>query len=243
MLNRIILIGRLTADPELRYTPSGTAVAQFSLAVDRPRTNQNGERETDFINIVVWQKQAELCAQYLRKGRMAAVDGRLQIRSYENKEGQKVRVAEVVAEGVRFLDRGEGGGGGNQGGDFGGGSYGGGNQGGGYGGGNQGGGGFGGGNQGGGGFGGGNQGGGGYGGGNQGGGGFGGGNQGGGGFGGGNQGGGGFGGGNQGGGGFGGGNQGGGGFGGGNQGGGKRNDDPFSDDGKPIDISDDDLPF
>jgi single-strand DNA-binding protein len=214
MLNRIILIGRLTADPELRYTPSGTAVAQFSLAVDRPRTNQNGERETDFINIVVWQKQAELCAQYLRKGRMAAVDGRLQIRSYENKEGQKVRVAEVVAEGVRFLDRGEGGGGGNQGGDFGGGGYGGGNQGGG-----------------------------GFGGGNQGGGGFGGGNQGGGGFGGGNQGGGGFGGGNQGGGGFGGGNQGGGGFGGGNQGGGKRNDDPFSDDGKPIDISDDDLPF
>ncbi|KEO81199.1 single-stranded DNA-binding protein [Tumebacillus flagellatus] len=226
MLNRIILIGRLTADPELRYTPSGTAVAQFSLAVDRQRSNQNGERETDFINIVVWQKQAELCAQYLRKGRMAAVDGRLQIRSYDNKEGQKVRVAEVVAESVRFLDRGDNAGGG--GGDFGGGGYGGGNQGGGFGGGNQGG--YGGGNQGGG-FGGGNQGG--YGGGNQGGG-FGGGNQGG--FGGGNQGGG-FGGGNQGGG-FGGGNQGG--FGGG---GGKRNDDPFSDDGKPIDISDDDLPF
>ncbi|MDB5085858.1 MAG: ssb [Bacilli bacterium] len=105
MLNRIILIGRLTADPELRYTNSGTAVASFSLAVDRPRPNQNGERETDFINIVVWQKQAELCAQYLKKGRLAAVDGRLQIRSYDNKEGQKVRVAEVVAESVRFLDR------------------------------------------------------------------------------------------------------------------------------------------
>lgn len=107
MLNRVILIGRLTQDPELRYTNSGTAVASFSLAVDRMRPNQSGERETDFINIVVWQKQAELCAQYLHKGRLAAVDGRLQIRSYENREGQKVRVAEVVAESVRFLDRGE----------------------------------------------------------------------------------------------------------------------------------------
>ena len=107
MLNRVILIGRLTQDPELRYTGSGTAVASFTLAVDRMRTSQSGERETDFINIVVWQKQAELCAQYLHKGRLAAVDGRLQIRSYENREGQKVRVAEVVAESVRFLDRGD----------------------------------------------------------------------------------------------------------------------------------------
>jgi single-strand DNA-binding protein len=107
MLNRIILIGRLTADPELRYTASGTAVASFSLAVDRPRANQQGERETDFINIVVWQKLGELCAQYLKKGRMAAVEGRLQIRSYDNKEGQRVRVAEVVADNVRFLDRGD----------------------------------------------------------------------------------------------------------------------------------------
>lgn len=107
MLNRIVLIGRLTQDPELRYTNSGTAVATFSLAVDRQRPNQNGERETDFINIVVWQKQAETCAQYLHKGRLAAVDGRLQIRTYENREGQKVRVAEVVAETVRFLDRGD----------------------------------------------------------------------------------------------------------------------------------------
>lgn len=108
MLNRVVLIGRLTQDPELRYTNSGTAVASFSLAVDRARTGPNGERETDFINIVVWQKQAELCAQYLHKGRLAAVDGRLQIRSYDNREGQKVRVAEVVAESVRFLDRGDG---------------------------------------------------------------------------------------------------------------------------------------
>ncbi|WP_018130435.1 single-stranded DNA-binding protein [Effusibacillus pohliae] len=105
MLNRIILIGRLTADPELRYTPTGTAVASFTLAVDRPRMNQMGERETDFINIVVWQKLGELCAQYLKKGRLTAVEGRLQIRSYENKEGQRVRVAEVVADNVRFLDR------------------------------------------------------------------------------------------------------------------------------------------
>ncbi len=107
MLNRVILIGRLTRDPELRYTNSGTAVASFALAVDRQRPNQSGEREADFINIVVWQKQAELCAQYLHKGRLAAVDGRLQIRSYENREGQKVNVAEVVADTVRFLDRGE----------------------------------------------------------------------------------------------------------------------------------------
>ncbi|MCL6444198.1 MAG: single-stranded DNA-binding protein [Alicyclobacillus sp.] len=114
MLNRIILIGRLTADPELRYTASGTAVASFTLAVDRPRANQNGERETDFINIVVWQKLAELCKQYLHKGRLASVDGRLQIRTYENKQGQKVRVAEVVAESVRFLDRAEGNGGNSQ---------------------------------------------------------------------------------------------------------------------------------
>lgn len=106
MLNRIVLIGRLTQDPELRYTQSGTAVASFTLAVDRSRPGPSGERETDFINIVAWQKLGELSAQYLRKGRLAAVDGRLQIRQYENKEGQRVRVAEVVADNVRFLDRG-----------------------------------------------------------------------------------------------------------------------------------------
>jgi len=105
MLNTIILIGRLTADPDLRYTASGTAVAGFTLAVDRARANPAGERETDFINIVVWQKLGELSAQYLKKGRLAAVEGRLQIRQYENRDGQKVRVAEVVADKVRFLDR------------------------------------------------------------------------------------------------------------------------------------------
>lgn len=81
MLNRVILIGRLTKDPELRYTQSGTAVATFTLAVDRRVTNQQGERETDFIPVVVWSKQAELCAQYLNKGRQTAVEGRLQVRN------------------------------------------------------------------------------------------------------------------------------------------------------------------
>lgn len=105
MLNRIILIGRLTADPELKYTPSGTAVCNFNLAVDRPKRGE-GEKETDFISIVVWQKLAEITAQYLKKGRLAAIEGRLQIRQYDNKEGQRVRVAEVVADNVRFLERG-----------------------------------------------------------------------------------------------------------------------------------------
>lgn len=102
-MNRVILIGNLTKDPELRYTPSGTAVATFTLAINRPRSNQAGEREADFINIVAWQKLADLCATYLRKGRQAAVEGRLQTRSYDNKEGKKVYVTEVVAENVQFL--------------------------------------------------------------------------------------------------------------------------------------------
>lgn len=104
-MNHIILIGRLTRDPELRYTQNGLAVANFDLAVDRPTTNQQGERQTDFIRIVAWQKQAELCANYLKKGRLVAVQGRLQIRSYETQDGQKRRVAEVVASFVQFLDR------------------------------------------------------------------------------------------------------------------------------------------
>lgn len=103
MLNRIILIGRLTKDPELRYTPNGKAVAGFTLAVDRPFKNQQGEREADFINIVVWGAQAENCANYLSKGKLAAVDGRLQIRSYDGQDGQKRWITEVVADNVRFL--------------------------------------------------------------------------------------------------------------------------------------------
>ena len=105
MLNRVILIGRLTRDPELKYTPSGMAVANFTLAVDRFRTNAQGEREADFIPIVVWQKQAENCANYLGKGSLAAVDGRMQVRSYDDKDGIRRWVTEVVAENVRFLDR------------------------------------------------------------------------------------------------------------------------------------------
>lgn len=105
MYNRIILIGRLTRDPELRYVPSGAPVASFTLAVDRPFANQQGNRETDFIDVVAWRKLAEQVSQYMTKGRMVAVEGRLQIRSYETQDGQKRKVAEVVADGVRFLDR------------------------------------------------------------------------------------------------------------------------------------------
>lgn len=104
MLNRVILIGRLTRDPELRYTPSGVAVTQFTLAVDRPFTSQGGEREADFIPIVTWRQLAETCANYLRKGRLTAVEGRIQVRSYDNNEGRRVYVTEVVADNVRFLE-------------------------------------------------------------------------------------------------------------------------------------------
>jgi len=109
MLNRVILIGRLTKDPELRYTPNGVAVASFTLAVNRSRLNQQGERETDFIPIVVWQKQAENCANYIGKGSLVAVDGRLQVRTYDDKDGQRRWITEVIAENVRFLDRREAG--------------------------------------------------------------------------------------------------------------------------------------
>lgn len=120
MLNNIVLIGRLTKDPELRYTPSGKAVATLRLAVDRGTTNPQGEKETDFIDVVVWDKQAETVANYLQKGRLVAVQGRLQIRQYETQEGQRREKAEVVANqfgGVRFLDSGRdqmGGGGGDR---------------------------------------------------------------------------------------------------------------------------------
>ena len=105
-MNHIVLIGRLTRDPELRYTPNGVAVANFDLAVDRPVANQQGERETDFIRIVAWQKQAELVANYLKKGRLVGVEGRLQIRNYETQDGQKRKAAEVIASFVQFLDKG-----------------------------------------------------------------------------------------------------------------------------------------
>ncbi len=105
MLNKVILIGRLTHDPELRYTPNGNAVTKFTLAVNRSFKNRQGEREADFIDIVVWQKQAENCANYLGKGRLVAVEGRLQIRSYDDSQGIRRKASEVVADNVRFLDR------------------------------------------------------------------------------------------------------------------------------------------
>ncbi len=104
MINRIILVGRLTKDPELRYTPNGVAVANFTLAVNRPFTNQQGDREADFINVVVWRRQAENAANFLKKGSLAGVDGRLQTRSYDNNEGRRVYVTEVMAESVQFLE-------------------------------------------------------------------------------------------------------------------------------------------
>ncbi|MFF2092106.1 single-stranded DNA-binding protein [Paenibacillus sp. NPDC058174] len=104
MLNRVILIGRLTRDPELRYTPAGVAVTQFTIAVDRPFTSGQGEREADFIPVVTWRQLAETCANYLRKGRLTAVEGRIQVRNYENNEGKRVYVTEVIADNVRFLE-------------------------------------------------------------------------------------------------------------------------------------------
>ncbi|MBW7475645.1 single-stranded DNA-binding protein [Paenibacillus oenotherae] len=172
MLNRVILIGRLTKDPEMRYTPAGVAVTQFTLAVDRPFSSGQGEREADFIPIVTWRQLAETCANYLRKGRLTAVEGRIQVRNYENNEGKRVYVTEIIADNVRFLESNREGGASRE--EGGGGNYGGGQ-----------------------------------------------------------------------------GNGGGGYSGGGSQGGGSRsggssrndNRDPFSDDGRPIDISEDDLPF
>ncbi len=113
MFNKVILIGRLTKDPELRYTPSGKAVAGFRLAVDRGMSNPQGEKETDFIDIVVWDKQAETVQRYLSKGRLVLVDGRLQMRQYDAQDGTRRTVYEVVAQNVRFLpdskNQGEGG--------------------------------------------------------------------------------------------------------------------------------------
>ncbi|EAD2037865.1 single-stranded DNA-binding protein [Listeria monocytogenes] len=114
MMNRVVLVGRLTKDPELRYTPAGVAVATFTLAVNRTFTNQQGEREADFINCVVWRKPAENVANFLKKGSMAGVDGRVQTRNYEGNDGKRVYVTEIVAESVQFLEpRNSNGGGGN----------------------------------------------------------------------------------------------------------------------------------
>ena len=104
MLNRIILMGRLTRDPELRRTGSGTPVTSFSLAVDRDFKSQSGEKETDFIDVVAWRSTAEFVSKYFTKGRMAVVEGRLQIRDWTDRDGGKRRSAEVVADNVYFGD-------------------------------------------------------------------------------------------------------------------------------------------
>jgi single-strand DNA-binding protein len=104
-MNKAILIGRLTKDPELRYTQSNTPVANFTIAVNRAYTNQNGEREADFINCVTWEKQAENLKKYCDKGSQVAVEGRIQTRTYDDKNGKKVYVTEVIAENIQFLDR------------------------------------------------------------------------------------------------------------------------------------------
>lgn len=104
MLNQITIMGRLTRDPELRRTQSGIAVASFTLAVDRDFGGQNGEKETDFIDCVAWRNTAEFVSKYFSKGRMAAVSGRLQLRDWTDKDGNKRRSAEVVAESVYFAD-------------------------------------------------------------------------------------------------------------------------------------------
>ncbi|HHB0486626.1 TPA: single-stranded DNA-binding protein [Staphylococcus aureus] len=104
MLNRVVLVGRLTKDPELRTTPSGVSVATFTLAVNRTFTNAQGEREADFVNCVVFRRQADNVNNYLSKGSLAGVDGRLQSRNYENQEGRRVFVTEVVCDSVQFLE-------------------------------------------------------------------------------------------------------------------------------------------
>lgn len=104
MLNRVVLVGRLTRDPDLRYTSSGVAVANFTVAANRPFRNQQGEQEADFINCVVWQRAAENLANYMNKGNLIGVDGRLQSRSYQDKDGKMVYVTEVVADNVQFLE-------------------------------------------------------------------------------------------------------------------------------------------
>lgn len=104
MINRVVIVGRLTRDVDLRYTQSGNAVGQFNIAVNRNFTNANGDREADFINCIIWRKSAENLSNYTHKGSLVAIDGRLQTRNYENKEGQRVYVTEVVVDNFSLLD-------------------------------------------------------------------------------------------------------------------------------------------
>lgn len=105
MINNVVLIGRLTRDPELRYTPTNIAATQFNLAVNRNFKNQNGEREADFINCVMWRQQAENFANWTKKGNLVGITGRVQTRNYENQQGQRVYVTEVVIDSFRSLEK------------------------------------------------------------------------------------------------------------------------------------------
>lgn len=109
MLNKVFLMGRLTADPELRTTTSGVSVASFSIAVDRDYTPKGGEKQTDFINIVAWRNTAEFISRYFFKGKMIVVEGRMQVRNYEDREGKKRTATDVVADNVYFGDSNKGG--------------------------------------------------------------------------------------------------------------------------------------
>lgn len=104
MLNSVIIMGRLTRDPELRRTQGGTAVTSFAMAVDRDFKSQSGEKETDFIDVVAWRNTGEFAAKYLAKGRMAAVEGRIQVRDWQDKDGNRRKSVEVVADNVYFAD-------------------------------------------------------------------------------------------------------------------------------------------
>ncbi|HGI4338942.1 TPA: single-stranded DNA-binding protein [Streptococcus agalactiae] len=104
MINNIVLVGRMTKDAELRYTPSNQAIATFSLAVNRNFKNQSGEREADFINCVIWRQQAENLANWAKKGALVGITGRIQTRNYENQQGQRIYVTEVVAENFQLLE-------------------------------------------------------------------------------------------------------------------------------------------
>ena len=104
MINNVVLVGRLTKDPDLRITPGGNSVATFTLAVNRNFTNQSGNRDADFINCVIWRKSAETLANYARKGTLLGVTGRIQTRNYENQQGQRVYVTEIVAENFQLLE-------------------------------------------------------------------------------------------------------------------------------------------
>ena len=105
MINNVVLVGRLTRDPEFRYTPSNVAVATFSLAVNRNFKNQAGDREADFINCMIWRKPAELLSEWCKKGNLVGITGRIQTRSYDNQQGQRVYVTEVVAESFQTLEK------------------------------------------------------------------------------------------------------------------------------------------